>query len=147
MSVSRRKFLSSAAVMSAALVLKPGTFAFGRNSLWSNNSPESSSAHSCRREAFEPYIGDVFRVRVGKQMVDLKLVALENVAPASRGITTGRVARTDCFSMRFQAAKPLPTTAGSRNLNHSKLGTFDLFMSESKERGKFLHTAIVNHVV
>jgi len=147
MSVSRRKFLQAGAVMSAALVLKPGTFVFGRNSLWSNNSPESNSAHTYRREMFEPYIGDVFRVRIGKQMVDLKLIALENLAPASRGITTGRVARTDCFSMRFQTAKPLPTTTGSRNLNHGKLGTFDLFMSESKERGKFLHTAIVNHVV
>jgi len=147
MSVSRRRFLKASAVVSAALVLKPGSFVLGQNSLWSKSSSESNSAHTYRREAFEPYIGDVFRVRIGKQMVDLKLVALENVAPASRGITTGRVARTDCFSLRFQAAKPLPTTAGSRNLNHSKLGTFDLFMSESKDRGKFLHTAIVNHVV
>src|SRR3954451_21904388 len=147
MSVSRRRFLKASAVVSAVLVLKPGSFVLGQNSLWSNSSPESNSAHTYRREAFEPYIGDVFRVRIGKQMVDLKLVALENVAPASPGITTGRVARTDCFSMRFQATKPLPTTAGSRNLNHSKLGTFDLFMSESKDCGKFLHTAIVNHVV
>jgi hypothetical protein len=95
---------------------------------------------------FEPYVGDVFRVRVGKQMVDLKLVALENVSPASRGITTGKVRRTDCFSMRFQAARPLPLSTNSRNLNHSKLGSFDLFMSQSNERGKFLHTAIVNHI-
>lgn len=145
MSVSRRSFLKAGAVMSAALVLKPGTFVFGQNSLSAHNSPNPD--HAYRREMFEPYIGDVFRVRVGKQMVDLKLVALENVVPASRGITTGRVARTDCFSMRFQSAKPLSTTAASRNLNHNKLGTFDLFMSESKERGKFLHTAIVNHVV
>ena len=144
MSVSRRMFLRSAAVVSAALVLKPGTFAFGRNSLWANNSPNPDHAYS--REMFEPYIGDVFRVRVGKQMVDLKLMALENVSPASRGITTGKVRRTDCFSMRFQAARPLPVTATSRKLNHSKLGSFDLFLSQSRDRGKFLHTAIVNHV-
>ena len=62
MSVSRRKFLTAGAVMSAALVLKPGTFVFGRNSLWSNNSPNPD--HIYRREIFEPYIGDVFRVRV-----------------------------------------------------------------------------------
>ena len=144
MSVSRRKFLTAGVVMSAALVLKPGTFAFGRNSLWSNNSPNSD--HGYRREMFEPYIGDVFRVRVGKQVVDLKLVALENFSPASRGITTGKVARTDCFSMRFHATTPLPAAAQMQKLNHSKLGTFDLFMSQSKDRGKFLHTAIVNHV-
>ena len=144
MSVSRRKFLTVGAVMSAALVLKPRTFALGQNSLWSNHSTNPN--HSYRREMFEPYLGDVFLVQVGKQMVNLKLVAIENVAPASRGITTGRVARTDCFSMRFQATTPLPATARSRNLNHSKLGSFELFLSQSNEGGKFLHTAIVNHL-
>src|SRR6185503_15816368 len=144
MSVSRRKFLRSAAVVSAVFVLKPSSFVFGRNSLRSNNSPNPDHAYS--REMFEPYIGDVFRVRLGKQMVELKLVALENASPASRGITTGKVRRTDCFSMRFQAARPLPVGTSSRTLNHDKLGSFDLFMNQSKEGGKFLHTAIVNHV-
>jgi hypothetical protein len=95
---------------------------------------------------FEPYVGDVFRVRVGKQMVDLKLVALENVSPASRGITTGKPARTDCFSMQFHAIRPLPVSTRVHNLNHCKLGSFDLFMSQSKKGGKFLQTAIINHV-
>jgi hypothetical protein len=144
MSVSRRSFLTAAAVVSAALVLKPGTFAFGRNSLWSNNSPNPDQFY--RREMFEPYIGDIFRVRVGKQMVDLKLVTLENVSPASRGITTGKTARTDCFSLRFHATRPLPLTARIHNLNHSKLGSFDLFMTQSKKDGRFLQTAIINHV-
>jgi len=125
-------------------VLKPSSFVFGRNSLRSNNSLNSNHAYS--REMFEPYLGEVFRVRVGKQTVELKLVALENASPASRGITTGKVSRTDCFSMRFQAARPLPVSTASRTLNHGKLGSFDLFMNQSKEGGKFLHTAIVNHV-
>lgn len=144
MSVSRRRFLrAGAAAVSAALVLKPSTFVFGRNSLFANNSPNPD--HAYRREMFEPYVGDVFRVRVGKQMVDLKLVALENVAAPSRGITTGKIARTDCFSMQFHTTTRLPVTSRMHNLNHSKLGSFDLFMSQSKDRGKFLHTAIVNH--
>ena len=146
MSVSRRRFLKASAVVSAALVLKPGAFVLGQNSLWSKNSVNSVPAHTYRREMFEPFVGDVFRVRVGKQMVDLKLVALDNVSPASRGITTGRVSRTDCFSMQFHATSPLPVTARIHNLNHSKLGSFDLFISQSKDRGKFLQTAIVNHV-
>lgn len=144
MSVSRRRFLKAGAVLSAALVLKPGTFVFGRNSLWSNNS--TNPDHGYRREMFEPYVGDVFHVQVGKQIVDLKLVALENVSAASRGITTGRVARTDCFSMQFQGTKQLPSTARMHNLSHSKLGRFDLFMSQSKKGNKYLQTAIINHV-
>ena len=144
MSVSRRRFLKAGALMSAALVLKPGSLVLGQNSLWSNSSPNPD--HSYRREMFEPYVGDVFRVRVGKQMVDLKLVALENVSPASRGITTGKPARTDCFSMQFQGTKQLPSTARMHNLSHSKLGRFDLFMSQSKKGNKYLQTAIINHV-
>ena len=145
MSVSRRRFLKAGAVLSAALVLKPGSFVLGQSSQWSNNPAHSTPAVTYRREMFEPYVGDVFRVRVGKQMVALKLVALENFAPASRGITTGRVARTDCFSMRFHAMTPLPASAQTLHLNHSKLGGFDLFMSQSKDGRTFLHTAVVNH--
>ena len=146
MSVSRRRFLKSAAVVSAALVFKPGVLALGQKSHWPV-SVNPNSDHLYRREMFEPYVGDVFRVRVGKQMVDLKLLAVETFAPASRGITTGKIARTDCFSLRFQAAKPMPAKARIHNLKHNALGSFDLFMSQSKDRGKILHTAIVNHFV
>lgn len=146
MSVSRRKFLRSGAILSAALVLKPGTLALGRNSLLSHSPAKRNSAHGYRREMFEPYLGDVFHVRVGKETVALKLVALESVAPASRGITTGKIARTDCFSMRFQASKPLANTGGLHNLSHEKLGKFDLFLSQFETGSKFAQTAIVNHL-
>ena len=144
MSVSRRRFLKAGAFMSAALVLKPGTIAFGRNSLWSNNSPDSHQAYS--RKMFEPYVGDTFRVRVGKQMVDLKLVALENSEPASAN-TSGKTARTDCFSLRFHANTQLPGTGKVHNLKHTQLGGFDLFMVQSKEGATFRHTAVINQLV
>ena len=147
MSVSRRRFLKAGAVMSAALVLKPSSFVFGRNSQWSNNSINSGEDHRYRREMFEPYIGDVFRVRVGKQMVDLKLVALEDSKPASPSITTGKTARTDCFSLRFQARTQLPGTGRMHSLKHTQLGGFDLFMIQSKEGATFQHTAVINQLV
>jgi hypothetical protein len=145
MSVSRRKFLQAGAFVSAALVLKPGTFAFGQNSLWSNNSSHPVQSYS--REMFEPLVGDTFRVRVGKQMVDLKLVALEDSAPASSRITTGKIARTDCFSLRFHASTQLPGTGRVHNLKHTQLGGFDLFMIQSKEGATFRHTAVINQLV
>ena len=145
MSVSRRRFLRSAAVVSAALVFKPDTFVFGRNFLSSHNPPNQD--HSYRREMFEPYIGDVFRVRVGKQMVDLKLVALENSEPASSSITTGKIARTDCFSLRFHARTQLPGAGRVHKLEHTQLGGFDLFMIQSKEGATFQHTAVINQLV
>ena len=142
MSVSRRKFLRFGAVVSAALVLKPSTLAFGNNAITSNSAAQKNQAANqfYTREMFEPYVGDTFRVRVGKQIVGLKLVAITNEKPAS-----GKIACTDCFSMRFEAVKPLPR-ATLHTLNHSKLGNFDLFMVQSKDRAKFLQTAIVNHL-
>ena len=145
MSVSRRKFLKAGAVVSAALVLKPSTFIFGQDSLRSNNS--LNPVHAYSREMFERYVGDIFRVRVGKQMVDLRLVALDDFQPTSHSITTGKIARTDCFSLRFHAAKRFPATAGLQNLKHSKLGSFDLFMIHSEEGAKLQHTAIINRLV
>lgn len=143
MSVSRRTFLRSSAVVSAALVLKPSTFVFGNNPITSNSAAQNKRTGNqfYTREMFEPYVGDTFRVRVGKQMVDLKLVAITNEKTASE-----KIACTDCFSMRFEAVKPLPR-ATLHTLNHGKLGNFDLFMVQSKARAKFLQTAIVNHVV
>ena len=146
MSVSRRKFLRSGAVVSAALFMKPATLALGRNTLWTNADAASSPTHSYGREMFAPFVGDVFCVRVGKQTVDLKLVALENIPQTSRGITTGKVTRTDCFSLRFHATTPLPTRAGLHSLNHKQLGHFDLFVSPSKAGSKFVLTAIINQL-
>ena len=144
MSVSRRRFLQSGAVMSAALLLEPGTLIFGQKSL-SNTSLKPVQSYS--REMFEPYIGDNFRVRVGKEMIYLKLVALEDMQRTSRAITTGRTARTDCFSLRFHTATRLPASAKVHKLKHSKLGTFDLFMTQSRKGASFRHTAIINHLV
>ena len=148
MSISRRRFLRSAAVVSAAVVLKPGTFVFAQNSP-SNTSSNTSSTHprSYSREMFEPYVGDVFRVRAGKQTVDLKLVALENSQPVSPGMTTGNIARTDCFSLRFETSKRLSASSKIHNLNHSRIGSFDLFITPSEQSGKFLHTAVINQLV
>jgi hypothetical protein len=149
MSVSRRKFLRSGAVLSAVLLLKPGSFVVGQNSLWSNQAADNAinPGRGYSREMFAPYVGDVFRVRVGKQIVDLKLASLTDAEPVSSGITTGKIARTDCFSLRFYANSPLHSTATIRQLNHPKLGTIDLFLSQSKQGSGFFHTAIVNHLV
>jgi len=145
MFVSRRRFLSSAAVISAAFALKPATLALANNASWSNTTP-NYEFQTYNRAMFEPYVGDTFRVRVGKRMVDLKLVSLTDVKSGS-GITTGKIARTDCFSMRFHATKPLGNRAAIRTLNHGELGNLDLFMVQSKKRNDFFQTAIINQLV
>jgi hypothetical protein len=96
---------------------------------------------------FEPYVGDVFRVRAGKKVFDLKLVALEDSQPVSPGITTGNIARTDSFSLRFKASRQLSAKSKIHHLNHSKIGSFDLFMAPSEKSGNLLHTAVINQLV
>ena len=150
MSVSRRRFLRSGAVLSAAaLVLKPSTliFAQGSNSgLELNSKTVAHSITRYTRAMFEPYIGETFRVRAGNQMVNLKLVGLTDLDQTSAGITTGKTGQTDGFSILFRATSPLPATPATHTLNHPGIGSFDLFMSQSKESGRFLNTAIVNHL-
>lgn len=156
MSVSRRRFLTNGALLSAAFMLKPATDAFGKNSPWSNgvnrslNHTKADSKpkpyHSYSRETFEPYVGEVFHVRVGKRTFDLKLIELTAIEPASTGITTGKSIRTDCFYMQFHASKQLPATANAYHLSHAKLGNFDLFMNQSSNGRAFVQLALVNHV-
>lgn len=146
MSVSRRKFLRSGAVVSAALVLEPGTILFGKTPSNLNSAPiNDPGVRSYQREMFEPYVGDTFRVRLGKQVVDLKLLTLTDVKPVS-GVTNGKTACTDCFSMRFQSEAPLPNPETIHTLNHNKLGNFELFMVQSEEGARLFQTAIINHV-
>ncbi len=144
MSVSRRKFISSSAVLSAALFLKPVTVVMAQDSsLWSNPTKTNSQLYS--RATFEPLVGDTFRVRAGKQTVDLKLVAIADMKSNAAGITTGRTSSTDCFSLRFHASSHLPVTATFHNLEHKTLGSFGLFMTQSDAGSGFLHTAVVSH--
>ena len=143
MSISRRKFISSSAALSAALFLKPGNLVMGQDAAWSNHAKTNSQLYS--RATFEPLVGETFRVSVGKQTVALKLVAIADMKSASAGITTGRTSSTDCFSLRFHASAKLPKAATPHNLEHKSLGSFGLFMTQSDAGSGFLHTAIVNN--
>ena len=145
MSVSRRNFLTSSAALSAALFFKPGTFVLGQDSRWIGVNSTPSDFYS--RATFEPYLGDTFRVRVGQQTVDLKLVALADMKTESAGITTGTTRSTDCFSLRFHASAPLPSSNTVHILEHKSLGSFGLFMTQSEAGSGFLHTAIINNRV
>jgi hypothetical protein len=144
MSISRRKFLSSSAVLSALVLLKPGSMVLGHtpaNRIIAGSMP----VQHFNRSMFEPHLGETFRVLVGKQTVNLKLAAITDVNPRSTGITIKRTARTDGFSLQFEASKPLPATI--HTLDHQTIGSFRLFTTQSEKGSRFLHTAILNHFV
>ena len=142
MSVSRRKFLRSSAALSAAFLFKPATSILGHNSVQASSIPGQSGPYS--RAMFEPYVGDTFYVDSANQLVELKLVAIEDLSPTS--VTKGKTNNTECFALQFKASGSLPATGSIQTLRHSALGTFDLFTVQSESRSGIVHTAIVNHL-
>ena len=95
MSVSRRRFLRSGALggLAAGLMLKSNTFAFGHDS---NQPVDHVVGFSYSRADFEPHVGSNFRLRQGKQQLDLKLVHLTDFQP-SRNAGTFKVKSTESF--------------------------------------------------
>ena len=157
MSVSRRNFLRSGAAgaLSAGLIFKLSTSAFGQKSAWSKTAldtliPSEAATNPIfyyTRSAFEPCVGSVFQVRAGWRTINLTLVSVTDYQPASTAVTMRNSRSTDSFSLRFRAAARLPGLSTIHKLNHPVLGSFDLFMPGSESRGKIFYTAVINHLV
>ena len=142
MSVSRRRFLKSGALggLAAAIMLKSNTFAFGHNS---NQSVDHAAAFDYSRAHFKPHLGSTFRLCQGKKTLDLTLIDLTDYQLPSR--TNNIKARTtESFVLEFQAPQNL-SHASTYQLDHPKLGKFDLFLSPNGGRNNMI--AVVNRIV
>jgi hypothetical protein len=149
MSVSRRRFLRSGAIsaVSAGLVLQSARSAFAVNS----TEPSLSAPHAggrpifnYSRSNFEPHVGSSFKVLVGKDSVNLKLIDLVDYKTWSgrQMPPTG----TESFVLAFRAPKTLSLQSATQKLEHPALGKFDLFMTGSKDRGRISYTAVINRI-
>ena len=143
MSVSRRRFLRSGALggLAAGLMLKSNSFAFGHDA---NQSVDHAAGFNYSRANFEPHVGSSFRLRQGKQTLDLTLVNLTDYQEPSRTARISRAKNTESFVLAFRAPKNL-SHASTYQLEHPKLGKFDLFMTRNGDRDKM--TAVVNRIV
>lgn len=139
MSVSRRRFLRSGALggLAAGLMLKSNSFALGHD----NHSSDHAVGFNYSRANFEPHVGSRFRLRQGKQMLDLTLVNLTDYQPSR---TAFKAKSTESFVLAFRTPKNL-SRSSMYQLEHPKLGTFDLFISRNGDRDYL--TAIVNRIV
>ena len=150
MSVSRRRFLKSGAMgaVSAGLVLQSARSAFAGTSTEPGLNATSAGGRfgfSYSRASFEPHVGSSFRVRLGENSVNLKLVDLiDYQAPSKRPMP---VTGTESFMLAFRAPKSLSHRSATQKLEHPALGKFDLFMTGSQERGRILYTAVINRIV
>lgn len=147
MSVTRRRFLRSGAMgaLSAGLIFKAGNLAFGADSRGSNSG--QSTAFDYSRAHFESHIGSTFQVRQGKRVIDLKLVGLKDYQPPSGAKKTAQTRNTECFVLAFHAARNLPHPSTAYQLEHAKLGKFDLFMTTSERSNRASYNAVINRLL
>jgi len=143
MSVSRRRFLKSGTLggLAAGLMLKSNNFALGHDLNDSNDLPGD---FDYSRANFEPHVGSTFRLLQGKQTLDLTLVNLTDYQQPSRTSRTFKAKSTESFVLSFRAPKQLSRSSTYR-LEHSKLGTFDLFIARNGRRENM--TAVVNRIL
>jgi len=143
MSVSRRRFLRSGALggLAAGLMLNSNIFALAHDS---NQSVDHPAGFDYSRDHFEPHVGSAFRLRQGKQKLDLTLVNLVDYRQPSRNARTLKAKNTESFVLVFLAPKNL-YRASTYQLEHPKLGKFDLFMTRNSDCDKM--TAVVNRLI
>ncbi|MGH9905300.1 MAG: DUF6916 family protein [Pyrinomonadaceae bacterium] len=145
MSVSRRRFLRSGAMgaLSAGLIFKAGSLVLVADSKSSNS---HSRAFDYSRANFESHLGSTFQLRQGKRVIDLKLVGLRDYQPRS-GEKTAKSRSTESFVLAFQAARNLPRSSTAYQLEHAKIGKFDLFMTRSGSSNRAPYNAVINRLV
>ena len=154
MSVSRRSFIRSAAVCALATgaLLRTPLAAFGQAGAGSYFATPyeatTSPVFHFTRATFEPYLQGIFLAAGARsRTVELQLVAIRDYAPPSDPrLTTRAPRRTDCFSLLFRSAAPLSQLSSIHRVEHAALGEFDLFLTESVERGWYFYEAVINHV-
>lgn len=142
MSVSRRRFLRSGALggLAAGLLLNSNGLALGHDL---NHSSDPAAGFDYSRASFQPHVGSTFGLRQGTQMLSLKLVNLTDYQP-SRSPRTFKAKSTESFVLTFRAPRSLSRSA-TYQLEHPKLGTFDLFIARNGDRDNM--TAVVNRIV
>ena len=155
MSISRRRFIRSAAVCALATgaLLRTPLAAFGPAAGSGLDfaipyEATTSPVFHYTQATFEPYLNGIFVAAGGRsRWVELQLVAIRGYAPPSGALVTTRVhRRTECFSLLFRSAAPLSQLSSIHTLEHAALGEFDLFLTESVGRGGYFYEAVINHV-
>jgi hypothetical protein len=154
MPLTRRSFLRSGslAAFAAAFALGPRLTAFGRSSGDAGLAGASATLPSpagLTREAFEPYVGGIFRGQSGHRPVDLTLHRVDGYEPgAGTRIAQARSRATDTFTLTFGADRALSPNSAVHTLEHGSLGKFDLFMIGTPlDGGRFIYQAVISRLV
>lgn len=158
MNLSRRSFLETGSRLGLAAVFSVGfnSIAFGQAS-----SPQLGSGLGATipREALDDVLSKITRAMFtdnlksrftlslnGVKLSDVTLIEVKDLNPSF--VKTGGKDPRECFSVVFAGPRSLPLTQNTYTMEHSKLGTFQLFLVPGDPgRGSGLHYgAVINRV-
>lgn len=158
MPISRRLFIKSGTLtaIAAGVALGPNRLALGQRITQGTNlgyqipiTAQQEPTYMFTRGTFEPYIGGIFQAPNARgRMVNLTLMSATTYKPSSSTrISTAPARETDCFSLMFKAAGPLPRFTSIHKISHPALGKFDLFLTpHSQEGNALMYEAVFNHI-
>ena len=143
--------------IAAGIVLKAGAFTFGQDIKRSSPALDFQLPYAATqdmlfhftRTTFEPYVNGIFRVRAGKNAVNMTLVNVRDCTPNRKSmLLTKKSRRSDCFALEFRATGKLTDLTTIYNVEHGALGTFALFMTRRDgPRGIYFYEAVFNHAL
>jgi hypothetical protein len=144
MTVSRREFLKRGAIIgaTAALPLNLTVLAAAQSDGWKHAGDDDLFATTSgdpyeavtrlSKASFTPNIGTIFKLYAKTKTVDIRLVAIRDVAsPTGKPVPGG-----ECFDLYFQGAPSLLLGQNTYIIDHAKLGKFALFVVQNGRDGK-----------
>ncbi len=140
MKITRRKFLSAIPVV-AGTVLRLNV----RASDLDDGLPPlpNDVLVNLGWDSFYPFITTDFTFGTGRSAVSLKLISMENTAPANLRPKAGQ----ECFTLKFQGPFNRPLTQNTYRVNHFNLGDFGLFITNGgRRRREQYYIAVINRI-
>ncbi len=155
MSLPRRGFVKTGvltAVSAGIAISNPGLLFSQVGSPLAVELPPSTledPVFSFTQSSFEGYVGDIFTAANARgERVELKLVAVTGYQiDSSTKIMLAKIAQPKSFSLTFTSRDKLPEFTSIHNLNHPRLGDFDLFLTpKQNEDGTHSYEAVISHL-
>jgi hypothetical protein len=149
MSITRRKFLKAGTLvaLSAAIPLKaagqhPRKVNDG-NPIDQSKDLAADPLANYTRSAFSSYLNSIFRLYAGYSSIDLALVEVKDMMPATGTVPAG----SECFSLVFRGESSA-LRQNTYRIEHPSLGVFSLFLvpGGTDENDRQSYVAIVNRL-
>lgn len=148
MSITRRKFLKAGTLvaLTAAFPLKSvlgQSLKDGDGNPMDQNPGQADPLSFYSRSAFSSYLNSIFQLYTGYSTVDVALVEVKDMLPASEKPANGR----ECFSLLFRGGS-VALPQNTYRIDHPSLGRFQMFLVPGgpDDNGAQSYVATINRI-